>query len=129
MSDATFNWADSWTLLSTLGISDQGSLSSAAISNDGKIASEVSVTLTYGSTATEGAKVYIIRDIDGTNYEQEQDLPYGFSMPYSTSTTYRRAFTVRGDEASSFKILVTNDTGDSITAVVRTRQIDSVNIA
>jgi len=58
---------------------------------------------------------------DGTNFETESDAPWGFSMPYATSVTRRKVFTVPGS-IGSFKILLTNDTGASVTADVDYRQ-------
>lgn len=94
----------------------------AAISNDNKSETEVSVTIAYGGTADEGVKVYILRDVDGTNYEAVADGPWGFMLPYTISTTHRRSFTVAGDRVSSFKVHVTNDSGATVTATVRYRQ-------
>ncbi|MAT39199.1 MAG: hypothetical protein CL946_06315 [Ectothiorhodospiraceae bacterium] len=129
MSNATFSWSDSWTATSIFeaSIGNGSDATSAAISNDGKIATEISVEVAYGTTATEGVKVYVLRD--GVAYETENDKPFGMSLQYSTSTSYRKTFTVRGDEVSRFKILITNDSGDTVDASAYYKQLDSVNIA
>lgn len=124
MSSITPNWETAWTTtsISASAITDGSSSSTAAISNDLKSESEVSVTILYGSTATEGVMVYVLRDVDGTNYEATTDGPWGFMMPYTVSTTHRRAFTVSGDRISSYKIHLVNNTGASVTATVRYKQ-------
>jgi len=84
-------------------------------------ATEIAVTIAYGGTANEGARIYVLRDVDGT-YEAIADGAWGFMMAYSTSTTYRRSFVVQSITASKFKIMVSNVTGASITATVSYKQ-------
>lgn len=118
-----YDWAASWTADGTISgsnIADAGDATSDEISNDGDLATEVSIEIAYGATANEGVKVYVLRDVDGTNFEAEADSPWGFEMPYSTSTTHRKTFTVPGS-ISAFVILLTNDSGAQVTATVRTR--------
>jgi hypothetical protein len=130
MTTISTNWDSSWTATSIASstVTNTSTATTAAISNDGKSGSEVSVTIAYGGTVNQGVKVYILRDIDGTNYEAVTDKPWGFEMPSSVSTTYRRAFAVCADRISNFKVHVTNDSGASVTATVKTRQatIDAV---
>lgn len=124
MTTITSNWDTSWTNSSVNGstVTNGSNATTGAISNDLKSATEISVSVTYGATATEGINVYILRDTDGTNYEAVTDLPWGLAMPYSTSTTYRRTFTVAGDRISNFKAHITNDSGASVTATIKYRQ-------
>jgi len=110
------------TSINSSAIANAADATTAAISNDGKLGTEVSVEIAYGATVNEGAKVYILRDVDATNYEAEVDGPWGFEMPSAVSATRRRAITVP-PSISSFKVLVTNDSGASVTATVRTRQV------
>lgn len=121
MAEITQNWG-SWTTTSinSSSVSDESTATTSAISLDSTSGVEVSVAVAYGD-ATEGVKVFVLRDVDGTNYEAVTDKPWGFELPYAGSATRRRTFTVSADRVSSFKVLVTNDTGDDVTATVRTR--------
>lgn len=124
MSNITTNWDTSWTNSSINGstVTDGSSATTAAISNDGKSATEVSITVVYGGTANEGIVAYVLRDTNGTNYESVADLPWGIALPADISTTFRRTFTVTADRVSNFKVHVTNDSGASVTATVKYRQ-------
>lgn len=117
-------WDAAWaaTSINASALANAGSLTTAALSNDQKTATEVSVEIAYGGTVNEGVKVYVLRDVDGTNFEAVADLPYGFELPRAASTTFRRSFTVPAGEVSAFKIHLTNNSGASVTATVRTRQ-------
>ncbi len=123
MSTFYTDWDASWaaTSINATAIANAGNATTAAISNDLKTATEVSVTAAYGATATQGLKVYILRDVDGTNYEAVADGAWGFEMPKTVSANHRRSFTVP-DSVSNFKVHVTNDSGASVTTTVRTRQ-------
>lgn len=118
-----FDHAGSWsaTSIASSSISDAAADTTAAIDNDTKLGTNVSVEIAYGGTATEGVNVYLLRDVDGTNYEAVADGPWGFAMPYATSVTRRRTFWVPG-WISKFKVHLTNDSGASVTATVRTQQ-------
>jgi len=124
MTTISTNWDTSWTATSIAAssVTDTSTATTAAISNDGKSGTEVSVTCAYGGTVDQGLKVYILRDADGTNYEAVIDKPWGFEMPSGVSTTYRRAFAVCADRISNFKVHVTNDSGATVTVTVKTRQ-------
>ncbi len=119
------NWETNWTTtsISSSSISNSSTATtSSAIDNDNKACTEVSVSIAYGGTATEGCKVYLLRDIDNTNFETTSDLPWGFQMPFATSVTRVRTFTVNGSMISKFKILVSNASGATVTATVRYKQ-------
>jgi len=127
MSDYGIKWG-SWAFaqsgaadIDATNIANAADLTSDAISNDDKLDTEVSVAIAYGATASQGVIVYVLRDADGTNYEAEADAPWGFSMPYTVSTTHRRVFTVPA-QIGGFKLLLTNDSGAQVAATVRTRQ-------
>jgi hypothetical protein len=118
------NWDNAWTATSiaSSSISNAGSATtSAVISNDGFAATEVAVTVAYGA-ATEGVKVYILRDVDGT-YETVNDTPFAFQMPYTTSGTRIKTLLVSGTAVSQFKVKVTNDSGASATVTVSYKQM------
>lgn len=118
------NWDTSWTnsSINSTSISNSAVNTTGAIDNDNKSGTEVSVSIAYGGTASEGVKVYVLRDYDGTNYEAVVDGPWGFMMPYTSSTTHNRTFTVLGNSVSKFKVHLTNGSGASVTASVKTRQ-------
>ncbi len=117
------DWDAAWasTSINASAVANAGTATTAAVSNDLKLDTEVSIEAAYGGTATEGIKVYILRDVDGTNYEAVADGPYGFEMPRTASTTHRRTLTVPA-AISNFKVHVTNNSGASVTVTVRTRQ-------
>lgn len=102
-------------------------VSSAIIDNNNKLSTEVTVSITYGGTAA-GATIYILRDIDGTNFEAiATDRPEAFVAPGVASSTVRVVFTVQADQASRFKVAVANPTGNSsITVTARYKQATGV---
>lgn len=117
-----YDWG-SWAAIDTaLAISNGADDTSDAQDLDGKAAAEVSVKAVYAAgTVTQGLKVYILRDQDGTDYEAEADLPWGFEMPYSSGGTYRKTFSVSPADMGGFKILVTNDSGVQVTVTTKIR--------
>lgn len=116
-----YDWTLTWTEeTSAESITDGSGYTSAAISNDAQLATEISVEITYGATASEGAKVYVLRD-GADQYEDVDDNPWGFEMPYSTSTAYQRTFTVPAS-IGRFKIYVGNDSGATVTLELDYRQ-------
>jgi len=124
MAVSTINWDAAYaaTSINASAVANAAVATTAAITNDGKIATEISVTVVYGATATAGLIVYLLRDVDGTNYEAVADKPWGFEMERAVSATYRRVFAVSAGEMDNFKVHVTNNSGASVTVTVRTRQ-------
>lgn len=124
------SWPLTWTATSIAAstVTNGSTATTAAISQAAKTATEIAITIVYGGTATAGAIIYLLRDVDGTNYEAVADVPYGFTMPYSASTTYRRAFAVQGTDASRFKVMVSNPSGASITATVSYQQATTESV-
>lgn len=121
MGSNVIDWDASWTTTSiaSSSITTGSNATTAAIALDGAISCLVSVSIAYGGTATEGAKVYILSDTDGTNYEAVADNPARvYQLPYSTSTTYRRTFAIPATDYDDFKVHVTNDSGATVTATV-----------
>lgn len=97
-----------------------------AISNNGYVATEVSVKCLYGATTTAGLIVAILRETDSTpDYEEyasgEDDLPYAFTMAWKVSDTRRRTITIPGD-VGTFKVVVYNPNATSATVTVMYRQ-------
>jgi hypothetical protein len=113
-----------WTLttVNASAIANGGTGTTEAISLDGVNAARFSVTAVYASgTVTAGLLVYILTDVDGTNYEAVADAPDGFEMPKSSGGTFRRAFTVSGEDINSVKIHAVNSSGVQVTVTIRYR--------
>lgn len=120
----TWDGAVTNTSIASSSISDGGSATTtSAIDQSGNTATEVFVEIAYGATVNEGAFVYVLKEkAGGGAYEDIDDDPYGFEMPSAVSSTRNRALPVPGVVANSFKILVTNDSGASVTATVDYKQ-------
>ena len=106
---AGFDWG-SWSLL---GSEDQtinaaSSTVFGTIDNDGKVATEVAIDLTYAASSTLGANVQIERDLDGTNFEAEGSLPWTIPMPFVANTTKERVITIPADMVGKFRVRVVN---------------------
>lgn len=122
MADTGVNWDDSWTdeysgTLTQGGTTDD---TSAALSMDGKYCIAISVDADYSNhaKATGGLYVYILRDINGSDYEVEGDGPWGFEMPFTQNATHRRAFVLKAaDFGPTFKIYLDWDNSTSSSAV------------
>lgn len=126
-----YDWDASWTTTSINAstVTNSGTAVSGKISNDTKISTEISIDIDYGGTATQGVFCYLLRDIDGTNFESAStDEPFGFELPYAVSSTRRRTFQVSGDKVSDFKIHLSNSSGADVTATVRYRQCVSESV-
>ena len=106
---AGFDWG-AWTLLGTedLTIAAASDAVFGTIDNDGKVATEVAIDLTYASGATLGASVQIERDIDGTNFESASSLPYTVPMPFLANVTRERVITIPADYCGKFRVRVVN---------------------
>jgi len=109
------------TSIAASAVANSGNAETAALSNNSKLGTEVSIAAAYGATATVGLKVYVLREVDTTTYEAVADKPYGFEMPFTVSTTHRRGFWVP-HSFGAFKIRVENASGASVTVTVKTRQ-------
>jgi hypothetical protein len=109
------NWG-AWSafdanLTGSAAIAAGASLQSATINNSGVVATEVEVTLTYGSTAG-AAVVSICRSKAGT-FQTSADAQASFSAPAAPSSTLGAVFTVRSIDAGDFQVLVSNPAGNS----------------
>lgn len=119
MSNFSYNYPSVWTTdgtINNVSITNGNTATSAAIDNNGYILTDISVTVTYGTTANQGINIYVLSDIDGTNYQNVNDGPWGFQMAYSTSTTYHAQFTVLANMVQKFQILLQNNTGATVAA-------------
>lgn len=129
MASTYFDWDATWTdtSINSSSITDTNSSTTAAISNDQKVATEVSVDIDYGGTTDEGVFCYVLRDVNGTDFEAVDDRPFGFEMPFSSGNTRRRTFVVAADRVSKFKVQLVNNTGATVTASVKYRQAISTS--
>jgi len=129
MADTGFNWDASWTgeFSGTLTTGGTVTDTSAEISMDGKAAIEISIDADYSdhAKATGGLKVYILRDVNGTDFEVDpvanaNSQPWGFVMNFSQNGTIRRTIFLSGAQYSNFKIFLhwANTTASSNVAVV-----------
>ena len=89
---------------------------------DGSAAIAISIDADYSdhAKATGGLYVYILKDINGTDYEAEGDGPWGFEMPFTQNGTNRRTITLSAKDFPKFKIYLDwdNSTGSSSVDVV-----------
>jgi hypothetical protein len=116
------DWDTSWTVDGTLGatIATGATDTGDAITLDGKSSVQVAVECAYGGTATQGLKVFILGDYDGTNYQVAASVP-SVEVAYATSSTRTLIIPVSGFEMSKFKVHLTNDSGATVTTEVRYR--------
>lgn len=115
----SYIWSSSSTdgNISASTITNSSAALSTAYSNSALAATEVSIVATYGVTANVGLVIEVLRSTDGgTTFQADTDVPWQFSMPFSTSTAYKSVFTVPAS-VSDFKINVKNGTGASVTGV------------
>lgn len=110
--------------LSAQAIATGAQAAGTAVSNDGKLDTEVSIEVQYGATYAADVVLYLLRDVDGTNYEG-QETAQGYAVPGAASTTRRRTVTVPAS-VGRFKPFVDNPSGASVTVTVRTRQSTGV---
>lgn len=126
MSVISTLWDSTFTATSIAAstVTNTSSATTAAIDNSSHAGTEVSVTVAYGGTATQGLVVNVLRMVDDTpTFESATtDACFGFSIPYSTSTTFHRVFSVSSDRISKFKVFVSNNTGASVTVTVKYKQ-------
>jgi hypothetical protein len=120
MGTQYIDWDTNWstTSIAASSVTNTSTATTAAISLDQKIACQISVACAYGGTATEGLKVYLLADSNSTD-EAVADVPArAYQLPYSTSTTYRRVYSIPATDYSSFKVHVTNNSGATVTVTV-----------
>ena len=125
MADTGYNWEADWTEEYSGTLTQGGTTedTSAALSLDGKAAIAISVDVDYSNhaKATGGLFVWILRDINGTDYEVEADNPWGFEMVFTQNSTNRIQFVLSAQEfGPSIKILLDwdNSTGSAAATVV-----------
>jgi hypothetical protein len=136
MANTGHDWDAAWTTIDAVIALTQGGTTtdtSAAISLDGKSACEVSIDTDYSNHAkvTAGLRVYLLRDINGTDYEASGDNPWGFEMPFTQSGSNRRTFSVDPGMVGSFKILLDwgNTTANSVATTATSYRTASIPVA
>jgi hypothetical protein len=130
MADTGFNWDDTWTATqkgaadwTADALADAATETSDATSLDGKAACNVSITLTEDNTgAIDGqVTVHILKDVDGTNYEQADGTGSPQTVlitPVQNDTVYK-VFSVNPANANSMKIAVENQGGQELAVTVK----------
>lgn len=91
----------------------------APISLDGSDGALVSVSCSYGATANEGVKVYVLGDTDGTNYETVASGAWGWEHPKTPGSVLPKLYAVSAVEYSAIIIRVENNSGAGVTVTVR----------
>ncbi len=124
MADTGYNWDAAFTTIDATTVLTQGGTdadTSAVIDLDGKVGCIISIDVDYSDhvKATGGLFVYVLEDINGTDYQIEADEPWGFEMPFVQNGTRRKPFTVDPGQVSKFKLLLDwdNSTGSSVATV------------
>jgi len=140
MADTGINWPLSWTQEYSGTLTTGGTITdtSDAIDLDVKASIEISIDADYSdhAKATGGLKVYILRDVNGTDYEidpvtDSNSKPWGFEMAFSQNATIRKTFTLYGIDFSRFKIFLhwANTTSSSNVAIVTNYQKSTIPAA
>jgi len=140
MANTGIDWPLSWTQEYSGTLTTGGTVTdtSDAIDLDVKSSIEISIDADYSNhaKATGGLRVYILRDVNGTDFEidpvaDSNSVPWGFEMPFSQNGTIRRTFTLYGVDISRFKIFLhwANTTASSNVAVVTSYQKSDIPAA
>ena len=140
MADTGVNWPLSWTGEYSGTLTTAGTVvdTSAALDLDVKASMEISIDADYSNhaKATGGLRVYILRDVNGTDYEIDPvtdtlSTPWGFEMVFSQNKTIRKTFTLYGMDISRFKIFLhwANTTASSNVVVVTSYQVSTIPVA
>ena len=122
MADTGYNWDDTWTVLDAAITLTQGGTTedtSAVIACDGKAAIIITIDADYSdhAKATGGLFVYVLKDIDGTAYENEGDKPWGFEMPFTQNDTNGRSFSLAVSGVDDFKLMLDWDNSTASSSV------------
>ena len=140
MANTGFDWSAAWvgefdgSLITGATIIDL----SGAIDLDGCASCEVSIAATYNNypKATGGLFVYILRTVNGTDYEvppstDSNSKPFGFEMEFSQDAYIRTVITISGADISKFQILLwwKNTTANSLVEVVTRYHKSSIPVA
>lgn len=131
MSNSGFDWGSHSVLTNAVVLTTGGTIldTSDAVDLDLKAACEISIDATYSNhaKATGGLRVTVLRDIDGTNYEDENSGAFSFEMPFVQNDQVLKGFSISPADFSKFKIRLDwlNTTASSnVTATVRYKTAD-----
>ena len=134
MADTGFSWSvyaamqkgdADWT---ADALQDAGYETGDATSLDGKAACEVSIGLVEDNTGAIAGDitVYVLGDIDGTNYEEVNSetgasVAWSFSVtPIQNDTVFKR-FSIDPGQFGSFKLALWNDSEQEVAVTVKYR--------
>jgi len=129
-----FDYADTFTTLTNAVALTQGGTivdTSAAVDLDGKASMAVSVEAVYSDHAKAGAglSVSVLRNIDNTNYEDNNSGALNFEMPFVQNTTVRKGFAISVGDFDKIKIRLdwgNTTSSSSVTVTVRYKLSDIV---
>lgn len=129
MATGGFNWGvwadltySSGTDIDDIAVADEATLTSDAISLDGKAACELSVKAIEDNTgAIDGyLYVHILRETE-TGYQAITDPTWVIPLAVVQNATRELSFSVDPAQVGSCKILVDNDSGQELAITVRIR--------
>jgi len=135
MANTGHTWAAWSTIDAAIALTTAGTVNdtSAEIDISGKSACEVSIDVDYSdhAKATDGLHIYILRDVNGTDFEAVADLPWGFEVEFLQNGTRRRTFTVDPGSMGSFKVYLEwgNTTASSVATIATSYRTASVPLA
>lgn len=118
MASGGLNYGSETNLASAQAVANGADLTTAAVDLSGKIAARVGIKCVYGGTATQGLVVHVLGLVAGSDYEAEADEVWQVALAYSVSGTHRRVLSVLAQDYEAFKVLVTNDSGASVTVTI-----------
>lgn len=117
-------WDTSWTATSIAStvIANAGNATTAVIDNQNKFATQIAVRVQYSSTPSAGIIVYILGDIDGTDYQTSADNPFSVQIPGTASGIFNTVIPVLGTMQRRFQVQLVNNSGVSATCSVNYMQ-------
>lgn len=135
MATATLNVTNSQSITATLtSLGSGSSVTSSAIDNSTNkfLSALVSVqvkTNAAGTSATGSVSVFLVRSVDGAS-TYDDGLFLGSLATVANATTYKRIFSTEplGPLGSSWKIIVTNNSGAALDASVGAAAFAGVKI-
>lgn len=110
MADTGYNWGAWGFMQKSGGDWEDDSIASGAyetgdeVSCDGLAAIEIGVEATAGGVPTAPMKVFILRTVDGTLFEDLADASTAFSFDLENGIAHMKAFPIDPGEFGSFKV-------------------------
>lgn len=125
---AGYQWGAFATLQTAVTLTTGGAVinNSDPVDLDGVAACEVAVDAAYSDHAkdTAGLRVRVLRSYDGTNYQDEDDLPYAVELPFTQDGANRMVFSVDPSQVGSFRLQLdwgNEEAGSHVTVTTRFR--------